>query len=92
MRTATLIDVDVSIIGDVVRTQKEHDLRSGDAFVLASIDTFLAGAPKAPRLFATKDRDFNTDSVHRCLGKHQCKLISQFADAAECIKSTLAKN
>lgn len=90
--SATLINLDAAIIKNISRTQKDQDLGSGDALILASIDTFLTSAPKAPKLFATKDRDFNTDSVHQCLGKHDCKLISQFFDAAEYIKSTLAKN
>ena len=87
---ATVVPLDSDVIRRSRAAQREHHMPPQDSVIFASIVQFLEAQGRDPKLFANKNhKDFATDPLEEELAKHNCKLLSRFAQARQFIENSV---
>jgi predicted nucleic acid-binding protein len=86
---ATVIALDVTILGDATRWQA-LGLAAKDAVVLASVLSHLGSGTESRSCFLTRDADFDDPKVVEQLKARRCKLISRFDSGLSNIEATVS--
>ena len=90
LQTVEVVSIGLSTIRAAITFQKSLDLSPQDSIVYASILDHLTTAPKKLRCFITKNsKDFANPDIETELTKHNCQLLTKFANGLGYVRSQL---
>jgi predicted nucleic acid-binding protein len=82
--TAAVIPLSDQIMSAALDAKQRFQLEPQDAVVFASVDQFLREQSAGTKVFANRNADdFETDDIKTHFEKHDCRLISKFAEAVQ---------
>lgn len=93
LKTADIVDLTPKILENAVRYEDEFDLDAQDAIVYASVIRDLQLHPNGASCFLNRNsKDFGIPDIKTELGRLNCRLIWQFTQGLDWIRSQLPNN